>query len=79
MAATLIANRAAKASRYVDFLDTNLPADADLDQLERADWDRIAELAGEQPPSPATRAAILTGLRERRRLRTASPLEGLPT
>lgn len=79
MNATLIANRVAKARRFIDFLDAHLPADTDLDLVEiftAGEWAEIAQLAGEQPPSTETRAAILVGLRERRS--TESPLRGLP-
>lgn len=75
--ATLVNNRVAKARRFIDYLDTHLPANADLEQLDNIDWTRVSELAGENIPSPATRAAISVGLRERRS--TASPLEGLPS
>lgn len=80
MASSLLANRVAKASRYVDFLDVNLPVDADLDVLNYVDWEQVAELAGEQPPSEATRAAIITGLRQRRAAQAVGPhlLRGLP-
>lgn len=74
--ATLIDNRVAKARRYIDYLDTNLPDDIDLGGALLIDWARVAELAGEQIPSESTRAAILVGLRERRS--TDSPLLGLP-
>lgn len=71
-------NRVDMARRLIDFLDQHLPAGVTLDALE-LDWDRIAEMAGEsRTPSLATRACVLTGLRERRRPLDASLLEGLP-
>lgn len=73
---TLLANRVAKARRFIDFLDAHLPADADLELLDGLDWDHIAHLAGEHTPSLATRSAITVGLRERRS--TENPLRGLP-
>jgi hypothetical protein len=76
---TLVANRSAKAGRFVDFLDAHLPADTDLDALTALNdlqWAEVAHLAGENVPSNATRSAILTGLRERRS--TDDAFEGLP-
>lgn len=78
----LVANRVAKARRFIDFLDANLPADTDLDAVAAFDdlqWAEVARLAGERPPSTETVAAILTGLRERRRPLDASLLDGIGT
>lgn len=78
---TLIDNRVAKARRFIDFLDTYLPADSDVETIAAFDdqqWTVVAQLAGERPPSPETQACIVTGLRERRRPVDASLLDGLP-
>lgn len=77
--ASLIANRVAKAGRLADFLQTH--GINDIDTLQAAtddEWARIADLAGEQPPSPSTRACVLIALRERQRPLDTNLLEGLP-
>lgn len=78
---TLVANRVAKARRFIDFLNEYLPADADIDAVEAFDdlqWAEVAHMAGERPPSASTQACIVVGLRERRRPFSSGLLDGLP-
>lgn len=58
------ANMAAKADRFARFLHAHITADAGVvGQLDDSDWARIADLAGETTPSPATRAMTVVLLR----------------
>jgi hypothetical protein len=74
-----LANRTAKAVRLMVFLQDMGGAFADpgvVGLLSDARWKRIAEMAGENPPSRDTVIMVVTMMRE---LRTKSdPFDGLP-
>lgn len=57
------ANLVAKADRLARFLHTHDTDHVAAELLSDAQWERIAGLAGERTPSPATRAATVTLLR----------------
>lgn len=63
---TLVANRIEKARRFAAFLHEHLGEKATPENVEQfgpEHWLRVATLAGEQPPSPATRRLIVNQLR----------------
>lgn len=76
------ANRAAKARRFIDFLDDIVGRDlVTLANLSTVNWSRVAEYMGESPPSADT-LAVIEGLVKGRdvvRARKADPFAGLPS
>lgn len=90
MTATHVANAAAKAGRFIDFLLELVPLAAlDVEEMREwgdAEWQRVTELLNEQNGTSETmpmtsRSAILAGLREHHRCaRSADAVfDGLPS
>jgi hypothetical protein len=59
-----VANRTAKASRLAKELLGHGATLADVEALPDAGWSMVAELAGDNPPSDLTKAAVIGLFRE---------------
>lgn len=76
-------NRSAKARRLRTFLATHaqgLDTAEQVAALTDAEWQRVAELGGERPPSSATIAAVIALVAAEEAVRGAGPsdpFEGL--
>jgi len=64
-----IENRIAMAERLTSWIRVNMPSAraANLTALREGEWDRMAHMAGERPPSVATISVVVALLWERER------------